>query len=137
MLKSQRLVRPSVYAVAHWNADGNADALNSAARHFRTSDRVIAIGTSIGGTEAIKDVLVGLAPDTPGTLITQQIPKALSAPFARRMSSYERCSQMTCVKPRIDKCYCRGTFTSHQATSACCWFALARGRCAVRIVAPR
>ena len=81
MLKSQRSVRPSVFAVAHWNADSKSDA--STALHFRTSDRVIALGTSIGGTNAIKEVLVGLPPDTPGILITQKIHKALSAPFAR------------------------------------------------------
>src|SRR5882672_5230129 len=35
-------------------------------RQFRTTDRIIAIGASTGGTEAIKDVLIGLHADTPG-----------------------------------------------------------------------
>src|ERR1700761_2118803 len=45
-------------------------------RQFRTTDRIIAIGASTGGTEAIKDVLVKLPADTPGIVITQHIPKA-------------------------------------------------------------
>jgi len=62
-----------------------------AARQFRTTDRIIAIGASTGGTEAIKDVLVQLPADTPGIVIAQHIPKAFSTPFARRMDS---CCQM-------------------------------------------
>lgn len=61
-------------------------------RQFRTTDRIIAIGASTGGTEAIKDVLMGLPPDSPGVLIAQHIPKAFSTPFARRMNA---CCQMT------------------------------------------
>jgi two-component system, chemotaxis family, protein-glutamate methylesterase/glutaminase len=61
-------------------------------RHFRTTDRIIGIGASTGGTEAIKEVLQELPPDTPGTLITQHIPKAFSTSFARRMNT---CSRMT------------------------------------------
>jgi two-component system, chemotaxis family, protein-glutamate methylesterase/glutaminase len=56
-------------------------------RQFRTTDRIIAIGASTGGTEAIKDVLVKLPADTPGIVITQHIPKAFSTPFAKRMNS--------------------------------------------------
>jgi len=63
-----------------------------AKRQFRTTDRIIAIGASTGGTEAIKEVLVQLPADTPGVVITQHIPKAFSTPFARRMDS---CCQMT------------------------------------------
>jgi len=59
---------------------------------LRTTDRIIAIGASTGGTEAIKAVLVGLPADTPGIVITQHIPKAFSTPFARRMND---CCQMT------------------------------------------
>ncbi len=58
----------------------------SAARHFRTTDRILAIGASTGGTEAIKEVLMRLPADTPGTVITQHIPEAFSAPFAKRMN---------------------------------------------------
>jgi two-component system chemotaxis response regulator CheB len=61
-------------------------------RHFRTTDRVIAIGASTGGTEAIKEVLMGFAPDTPGVMIAQHIPKAFSGPFAKRLNANCRMS---------------------------------------------
>ncbi len=59
---------------------------------FRTTDRIIAIGASTGGTEAIKEVLMHLPADWPGVVIAQHIPKAFSTPFAQRM---DRMCQMT------------------------------------------
>jgi two-component system chemotaxis response regulator CheB len=56
-------------------------------RHLRTTERIIAIGASTGGTEAIKEVLLYLPPDTPGVVIAQHIPKLFSGAFARRMNS--------------------------------------------------
>ncbi len=58
----------------------------SRGRPMRTTDRIIAIGASTGGTEAIKSVLMRLPPDCPGVVIAQHIPKAFSTPFARRMN---------------------------------------------------
>ena len=51
-----------------------------------TTDRIIAIGASTGGTEAIKEVLMRLPPDCPGVVVAQHIPKAFSTAFARRMN---------------------------------------------------
>jgi len=68
----------------------SADAILSKqqkAKNFKTTDKLIAIGASTGGTEAIKDVLLGLPADTPGVVITQHIPEAFSASFANRMNS--------------------------------------------------
>ncbi len=52
---------------------------------FKSTDKVIAVGASTGGTEAIKALLEVLPPDTPGIVITQHIPAAFSGPFAQRM----------------------------------------------------
>lgn len=68
----------------------SADAIldkKQAPKHFRTTDQIIAIGASIGGTEAIKEVLMNMPADSPGIVITQHIPKAFSGPFAERMNS--------------------------------------------------
>jgi two-component system chemotaxis response regulator CheB len=62
-------------------------ARHTAATHFRTTDRIVAIGASTGGTEAIKEVLARMPADAPGIVITQHIPEAFSGPFARRMDS--------------------------------------------------
>jgi two-component system chemotaxis response regulator CheB len=56
-------------------------------RLFKTTDKVIAIGASTGGTEAIKEVLMMMPADAPGIVITQHIPGAFSTAFARRMDS--------------------------------------------------
>lgn len=56
-------------------------------RRFRTTDRMIAVGASTGGTEAIKILLVAMPPDAPAIVITQHIPAAFSAPFAARMNT--------------------------------------------------
>jgi two-component system, chemotaxis family, protein-glutamate methylesterase/glutaminase len=61
-------------------------------KQLRTTDRIVAIGASTGGTEAIKGVLTRLPPDSPGVVITQHIPKAFSTPFAKRMND---CCQVT------------------------------------------
>ena len=66
-------------------------------RHFRTTDKIIGIGASTGGTEAIKVILRDLAPDMPGIVITQHIPAAFSAPFAARVNNE---SQMTVVEAK-------------------------------------
>lgn len=58
--------------------------------HFSTTDKLIAIGASTGGTEAIKQVLLGLPPDMPGTVITQHIPGGFSTAFANRMNNQTR-----------------------------------------------
>jgi two-component system chemotaxis response regulator CheB len=68
----------------------SADAILSGQhpnKHFKTTECIIAIGASTGGTEAIKEVLIRMPADSPGTVITQHIPEAFSAPFAKRMDS--------------------------------------------------
>ncbi len=67
----------------------SADAViapRSGKKHFRTTDRIIGIGSSTGGTEAIKDVLTKLSMDLQaGIVISQHIPAAFSEPFAKRV----------------------------------------------------
>jgi two-component system chemotaxis response regulator CheB len=62
------------------------------ALNFGTTDKILAIGASTGGTEAIREVLQGLPADTPGTVIVQHIPGMFSSAFAKRMDG---CSEMT------------------------------------------
>lgn len=56
------------------------------ARRFRTTDRLIALGASTGGTEAIREVLERMPADSPAMVIVQHIPAAFSGPFAARMN---------------------------------------------------
>lgn len=61
-------------------------------KHFKTTEKIIAIGASTGGTEAIKEILTVLPVDSPGIVITQHIPESFSTAFAERM---DRCSSLT------------------------------------------
>ena len=63
-------------------------------RQLRTTERIVAIGASTGGTEAIKDVLVKMPHDMPGVVITQHIPKLFSGAFARRLNNL--CQMTVC-----------------------------------------
>jgi two-component system, chemotaxis family, protein-glutamate methylesterase/glutaminase len=74
----------------------SADAVlaKAAPVRFRTTDRMIAVGASTGGTEAIKDFLLGMPADSPGIVIAQHIPKAFSTPFAERMN--RTCTMTVC-----------------------------------------
>jgi two-component system, chemotaxis family, protein-glutamate methylesterase/glutaminase len=79
-------VAPSAVQVPKHSADAILPA-NAAARMLRTTDRIVAVGSSTGGTEAIRELLAGLPADSPAIVIAQHIPAAFSAPFARRMDS--------------------------------------------------
>ncbi len=50
-----------------------------------TSERVVAVGASTGGTEALRRLLDALPPDSPGLVIVQHMPGAFTAAFARRL----------------------------------------------------
>ncbi len=50
-----------------------------------TTDRVIAIGASTGGTQAIEHVLTCLPKTSPGIVIVQHMPEAFTASFAQRL----------------------------------------------------
>ncbi|MGR8930020.1 MAG: protein-glutamate methylesterase/protein-glutamine glutaminase [Gammaproteobacteria bacterium] len=52
-----------------------------------TTDRVIAIGTSTGGTQALEYILTRLPRSVPGIVIVQHMPEAFTAAFARRLNS--------------------------------------------------
>ncbi|MBP2230909.1 two-component system chemotaxis response regulator CheB [Azospirillum agricola] len=53
----------------------------------RTTERIVCIGASTGGTEALREVLEALPADSPGILIVQHMPESFTAAFARRLDS--------------------------------------------------
>jgi two-component system chemotaxis response regulator CheB len=71
----------------------SADAiLPSSARRFSSTEKLIVIGASTGGTEAIKEVLTKLPADAPGVLIAQHMPEHFTKSFADRLNSLCRIS---------------------------------------------
>jgi two-component system chemotaxis response regulator CheB len=51
-----------------------------------TTHKILAIGASTGGTEAIREVLTRLPQNTPGTLIVQHMPEHFTKSFADRLN---------------------------------------------------
>jgi two-component system chemotaxis response regulator CheB len=57
------------------------------AYQFSATHKVVAIGASTGGTEALKDLLSPLPADFPGIVIVQHMPEAFTRKFAERLDS--------------------------------------------------
>jgi len=53
--------------------------------HFTKTEKIIALGSSTGGTEAVKELVKGLPAATPAILISQHLPAAFSASFANHV----------------------------------------------------
>jgi two-component system chemotaxis response regulator CheB len=66
-----------------------ADAILSPAEHAmaQTTDRVVAIGTSTGGTQALERILSALPRVSPGLVIVQHMPEKFTGAFAERLNS--------------------------------------------------
>jgi two-component system, chemotaxis family, protein-glutamate methylesterase/glutaminase len=58
----------------------------------QTSNKVIAIGASTGGTEALKNVLTRMPPNSPGIVIVQHMPANFTAAFAARLNDLSQIS---------------------------------------------
>lgn len=53
----------------------------------RTTNKIIAIGASTGGTEAIRTVLESMPPNAPGIVIVQHMPAKFTTSFAQRLNA--------------------------------------------------
>jgi two-component system, chemotaxis family, protein-glutamate methylesterase/glutaminase len=72
-----------------------ADAILPAAEGhamIRTTERVVAIGTSTGGTQALEKVLTALPRVCPGIVIVQHMPEKFTAEFAARLDKLSQIS---------------------------------------------
>ncbi|MCD0505218.1 protein-glutamate methylesterase/protein-glutamine glutaminase [Bordetella petrii] len=54
---------------------------------FTSSEKLVMVGASTGGTEAIREVLRPLPPDSPAMLITQHMPAGFTRSFAQRLDA--------------------------------------------------
>jgi len=74
--------------------NAGAAATPTAAKPFGrlSTEKVICIGSSTGGTEAIKEILVRMPADSPAIVITQHMPPGFTTSFAARLDSLCRIS---------------------------------------------
>ncbi|VAW52512.1 Chemotaxis response regulator protein-glutamate methylesterase CheB [hydrothermal vent metagenome] len=76
-----------------------ADAVLSSGKAMcKTTEKVIVIGASTGGTQALKSVLEAMPQDAPGIVIVQHMPQGFTASFAKRLN--EDCNII--VKEAVD-----------------------------------
>lgn len=52
-----------------------------------TTQKIVAIGSSTGGTEALKEVLIKLPANSPSVIVVQHMPEAFTKAFAERLNS--------------------------------------------------
>ncbi|MEM6588242.1 MAG: chemotaxis response regulator protein-glutamate methylesterase [Pseudomonadota bacterium] len=80
---------PLVHAAAHANIQKRSQTRMDRpcpVPNFRPNGTVLAIGASIGGVEALTEILSVFPPNCPPTLITQHMPKRYTANFADRLN---------------------------------------------------
>jgi len=72
-----------------------ADAIMPATKNhamIKTTEKVILVGASTGGTEALSIFLQGLPADSPGVVIVQHMPENFTLSFAQRLDSLAQMS---------------------------------------------
>ena len=82
---AQAHVRRSTAPSASGNASTTPQTRNASIGRVST-EKLICIGASTGGTEAIKEILVRMPADAPGIVITQHMPPGFTTSFAARLN---------------------------------------------------
>ncbi|MBI5893043.1 MAG: chemotaxis response regulator protein-glutamate methylesterase [Deltaproteobacteria bacterium] len=76
------------------NGQGKKDLVQSASgldtRKMATTDMIVAIGASTGGTQAITEVITRLPESTPGIVIVQHMPPVFTRSFADRLNAISK-----------------------------------------------
>lgn len=80
-VKAPTKISPKLSADAILPQSGQAHAMS------KTTEHIIAIGTSTGGTQALEAVLTALPSTAPGIVIVQHMPEKFTASFAQRLDS--------------------------------------------------
>ncbi|MFA9216184.1 MAG: chemotaxis-specific protein-glutamate methyltransferase CheB, partial [Sphingomonadaceae bacterium] len=79
---------PAPPVTAKLNADAILPPVEPGGRAMaQTTERVVAIGTSTGGTQALEEVLTALPRVAPGIVVVQHMPEKFTAAFAARLDS--------------------------------------------------
>jgi two-component system chemotaxis response regulator CheB len=86
--KIRAVARVNVQKQRHIENQSPSPACAEASRALSsTTNKLIAIGASTGGTEAIKAVLTSMPPNSPGIVIVQHMPAKFTTSFAERLNS--------------------------------------------------
>jgi len=81
-----RRSRPSLAPEAKLTADAMLPPPSGRAM-AKTTEKVVCIGASTGGTESLREVLEALPANAPGIVIVQHMPEKFTAAFAKRLNT--------------------------------------------------
>lgn len=85
-----KIIHPSTPIAPKLSADAMLAAPTSVSSNqamLKTTEKIIAIGASTGGTEALRILLQEMPMDCPPILIVQHMPESFTAAFAKRLDS--------------------------------------------------
>lgn len=85
MVRVRPLSATKILAAPKLTADAVLAKPNKSQAMAETTDKVVAIGASTGGTEALRIFLEALPPDAPGIVIVQHMPENFTKAFSQRL----------------------------------------------------
>ena len=88
-------VKKREYKAPQVHATGGEKAPSS--NRIQSTEKIIAIGASTGGTEAIKDVLMQFPAGVPGIVMTQHMPAGFTKTYAERLN---KCTRLHVVEAK-------------------------------------
>ncbi len=86
-VKAASLVRVTKRDSSVISAPSSGSVISTASLGIRTTDKIFAIGSSTGGTEALKDVITRFPMNCPPTVVVQHMPQNFTKSFAERLNS--------------------------------------------------
>jgi two-component system chemotaxis response regulator CheB len=85
MAELERAIRAASIAKVKKRDDAAAQAPRRPLALTRTTNMIIALGASTGGTRALEDIIRALPPNTPGVVVVQHMPETFTSEFAARL----------------------------------------------------
>ncbi len=84
-----RVARTEIRSISSTAEVGSITSMRSPIQSIGrvSTEKLVCIGASTGGTEAIKEILVQLPADSPGVVITQHMPAGFTTSFAARLNN--------------------------------------------------
>lgn len=85
-LKRKGVVATTIKVEPKYSADAVIPALKGGSSMIKTTEKIVALGASTGGTEALSSFLQAMPPDSPGIVIVQHMPEEFTRSFANRLN---------------------------------------------------
>jgi two-component system chemotaxis response regulator CheB len=86
----RRVKAAAMVDVSRYARHSAAPPLEAVTALEETTDRIIALGASTGGVQALGRIMPAFPPDGPGIVIVQHMPAGFTASFAERLASLSR-----------------------------------------------